>query len=191
MNVDAKAMHIRWRRILFFFHLSMGLVARLFVGSLDKMPPPDIYNGFALWGLFVAGHALLLAVLDGRDRAELPFDWMKSIVQPRERRLMLLVVDAALWMVVTMAIANRVIPEGFIFQNVVMFSLLWLAHTAIGFLHLLLVIYAEVYDRTAEHKEKYKNKFDSELPVRLAVADDGELVDFAQVQSERKRVEDA
>ncbi len=192
MNADARRIHIHWRRMLFLFHLGMGLVARLLVGSLDQMPPPEIYHGFELWGVIVALHALLLAALDGRDGADLPA-WMQRIIQPSERRRSLFAIDLLLWVMFTVAIANRVIPEGFIFQNVVVFSLLWLAHTGIAFGHLLLLVYGEVYDRTAKNKAKRKNTPASELPVRLALAEDGEIVDLAQALTadKRKRGEDA
>lgn len=193
MNAEAKRVAIRWRRMLLGFHLLMALVARLLVGSLDQMPPPEIYNGFAVWGLIFALHALLLAVLDGRDHADPPFNWMESLIHPRERRWSLFAINLLLWVMFTIAIANRVIPEGVIFQNVVALSLAWLAHTAIGFLHILLMIYAELYDRSAQDKGKRKNSEAAELPVRLALADDGELVEYAEQalkQNERKRGED-
>jgi hypothetical protein len=163
----------------------MALVARLLVGSLDQMPPPEIYNGFAVWGLIFALHALLLAVLDGRDRADLPFAWMEHIVHPRERRWSLFAIDVLLWVMFTVAIANRVIPEAVIFSNVVTLSLLWLAHTGVGFLHILLMIYAEIYDRS-QTGSKRKNTAETELPVRLALADDGELTDFTDQPFKRK-----
>ena len=186
MNAEAKQVAIRWRRMLLGFHLLMVLVARLLVGSLDQMPPPDIYNGFAVWGLIVALHALLLAVLDGRDRADLPFGWMEHIVHPRERRWSLFAINGLLWVMFTVAIANRVIPEEVIFRNVATLSLLWLGHTAVGFLHILLVIYAEIYDRSPG-SSKRKNTDETELPVRLALADDGEMVDFAEQALKRKQ----
>lgn len=166
--------------MLFVFHLLLVLLARLAVGSLDQMPPPEIYNGFAVWAFVIAGHALLLAVLDGRDRAEPPFAWMKPIIDPRERRWTLFGMDALAYILFTVAIANRVIPERFIFENVVAFSLLWIAHTAIFFLHILLVIYAEVRDRSGG-KGKRKNDDFSQFPARLVQGDDGELVDWIDV----------
>ena len=193
MNADARRIHIHWRRMLFLFHLGMGLVARLLVGSLDQMPPPEIYHGFELWGVIVALHALLLAALDGRDRAELPFDWMKRIIQPSERRRSLFAIDFLLWLMFTVAIANRVIPEEVIFRNMLVLPLLWLAHTGIAFTHLLLLVYGEVFDRTAKYKEKRKNTLDAELSVRLALAEDGKIVDLAQALTpdKSKRGEDA
>gem|GEM_PF-6329342 len=187
MNPEAKAIAIRWRRILFGFHLLLVLLARLAVGSIDTMPPPEIYNGFALWGFMVVGHALLLAILDGRDHAELPFEWMKWVIDPRERRWSLFVIDALLYVMFTIAIANRVIPEQTIFQYVVPLSLLWLAHTGIGFLHILLVLYAEVRDRT-QGKDKRKNDAETQIPTRLVQGDDGELIDWIDVpEQEIKR----
>src|SRR5215207_10218507 len=110
MSLDAKAVAIRWRRLLFGFHLLMLLIVRLAVGSINEMPPPAIYNGFAVWGFVIFGHALLLAVLDGRDCADLPFDWMKRLIDPRERRWTLFALDVLLYALFTIAIANRVIP---------------------------------------------------------------------------------
>ena len=186
MNNEAKQVQIRWRRILFGFHLLMLLVARLAVGSIGEMPPEAIYRGFELWGMLVAVHSVLLAVLDGRDHADLPFKWMLKLIEPRERRWSLLAIDAALWVMVTVAIANRVIAYDVIARYAIPLALLWLAQTAFGMLHLLLVLYAEVRDRSV--RRKHKNDEKSKLirgygdplgdPL-LQLIDDGELIDFA------------
>lgn len=184
MSLDAKAIAIRWRRMLFIFHLLLVLAARLAVGSLDTMPPAEIYNGFAVWGFVIFGHALLLAVLDGRDRADLPFAWMEQVVNPREQRWTLFAIDIVLYVLFTIAIANRVIPREIIFQYAVPLSLLWLAHTAVGFLHILLVLYAEVRDR-AGGKSKRKNDSLSHTSEQLMLAEDGELMDWDNVPEQK------
>lgn len=192
MNDEATRVAIRWRRILFSFHLLVWLVARLMVGSIDEMPPTIIYHWLSVWGFVVVGHGAVLAWLDGRDHADLPFQWMTALVQPRERRWSLVVIDAALWLLFTILIANRVIPEVTVFRYVVPLSLAWLAHTAFGILHLLLVEYAEVRDRTPKAKLKH-DAFLTDEPrrqeARLLASDDGvadgaadgELIDFNEI----------
>lgn len=182
MSDDSKRVHIHWRRVLFGFHLLMWLVARLAVGSINQMPPEAIYNLLEIWGFLVFGHGLALAVLDARDDAELPFVWMRRLVNPRERRFSLLAIDAAVWVIATMAIASRVIPENVIFQNVVPLSLAWLALTAFAICHVLLVVYAEVRDRWSRKRKNITNVGMTEHLEKLAFADDGELVDFEDAQ---------
>lgn len=184
MNAEAKAVNIRWRRLLLVFHLLLVLLARLAVGSLDQMPPPEIYNGFEIWAFVIVGHALLLALLDGRDRAEPPFAWMKQIIEPRERRWTLFGIDALAYILFTVAIANRVIPESVILANPVTYALLWITHTGIIFLHILLFIYAEVRDRSGG-KSKRKNDDFSQFPARLVQGDDGELVDWIDLTEQK------
>lgn len=181
MSDDAKRVYIHWRRVLFGFHLLIWLAARLAVGSINQMPPADIYNLLTTWGFLVFGHGLALAVLDGRDDAELPFAWMRRLVNPRERRFSLLAIDAAVWVIATMAIASRVIPENVIFQNVVPLALAWLALTAFGICHVLLVVYAEVRDRWSHKRKNITNAGMTEHIEQLALADDGELIDFNEV----------
>jgi hypothetical protein len=147
------------------------------------MPPFAIYDGLSLWGFVVLAHGALLAFLDGRDHADLPFAWMTQLVQPRERRWSLLVIDVVLWILFTVAIASRVIPEATIFRYVAPLSLAWLAHTAFGILHVLLVIYAEVGDHTPD-----KPKRDASLDEpSLLLAEDGELIDFADIAARSRK----
>lgn len=174
MNAEAKRIAIRWRRILFGFHLLVWLIARLAVGSIGEMPPSAIYSGLEVWGLIVFAHGVALAFLDGRDHADLPFERLHALIEPRERRWSLLAVDMLLWIMFTMAVANRVIPEATLFRYVQLLALLWLAHTAFGLFHILLMIYAEVRDFTAG-----KRKNDEKLkPGEMLKFDDGELIDF-------------
>jgi hypothetical protein len=182
MSDEAKRVHIHWRRMLFGFHLLMWLVARLAVGSINQMPPEAIYNLLEIWGFLVFGHGLALAMLDARDDAELPFEWMRRLVNPRERRYSLLALDAAVWVIVTMAIASRVIPEDVIFQNAVPLSLAWLALTAFGICHVLLVVYAEVRERWSHKPKHMPDSGIAEHLEKLAFADDGELIDFEDAQ---------
>lgn len=187
MNDEAKQVQIRWRRILLGFHVLMVLIARLLVGSIDQMPPPEIYQGFEVWGLIVLAHAVALAYLDGRDHADLPFRSMTALVQPRERRWSLFVIDAALWLLFTVAIANRVIPEVTIFRYVIPLALLWLGHTGFGILHILLVIYAEVRARTPGKAKHKRGSFPDETP--LLTTDDGELIDFPDMAARSRKGE--
>lgn len=187
MNDEARAVAIRWRRILFGFHVLMVLIARLLVGSIDQMPPPEIYQGFEVWGLIVLAHAVALAYLDGRDHADLPFGWMTALVQPRERRWSLFALDAALWVLFTIVIANRSIPEATILRYVVPLALLWLAHTGFGIFHTLLVIYAEVRDRMPGKTKLKRGIFPDEMPP--LIADDGELIDFPDIVARSRKGE--
>jgi hypothetical protein len=182
MNHEAKYIQISWRRRLFGFHLLMWLIVRLAVGSLDQMPPAGIYDGLHLWGFIVAAHGLLLAIVDGRDHAELAFRPLNWLIEPRERRWSLLIIDAALWIIFTMAIASRTISLDLLIQYMGLISLVWLALTAVGLAHAMLVIYAEVYERASRKRkrdEKVKPALELEngLPV---LVDDGELADFAE-----------
>ncbi len=177
MNDDAKRVQIRWRRLLFGFHLLVWLIARLAVGSIDVTPPLVIYNLLDDWALLVAAHGILLAVLDGRDHADLPVAWLRALIEPRERRWLLLALDAVLWVLFTMAIASRVIPYDFILRYVNPLMLAWLAHTAFGIFQVLLVIYAEVFDHT-QGRWKVDEKPKRELDSTLLLDDDGELVDY-------------
>jgi hypothetical protein len=179
MSDDAKLTAIRWRRILFGFHLLVWLVARLAVGSIRQMPPAEIYDGLAIWGVLVFVHGLVLAGLDGRDHAELPFRGLRPLLD-RERRIPLLLIDALLWVIFTTAIASRIIPEPIIFRYAAPLSLLWLTHTGYALAHVLLVLYAEINDR-ADTKRKHGEKPKS---VPLMLADDGELVDFDFAQQQ-------
>lgn len=186
MNDEAKAVAIRWRRILFGFHILVLLIARLAVGSIDQMPPPDIYEGFGVWGFIVLAHGVLLAVLDGRDHAHLPA-WMSALIEPRERRWSLFVIDATLWVLFTVAIANRVIPEATIFRYVIPLSLAWLAHTGFGIVHILLMIYAEVRARTPGKAKLKRHTLATESP--LPIADEDKLIDFPDVAARSHRGE--
>jgi hypothetical protein len=168
---------IRERRKLFGFHLLICLIARLSVGSIGQMPPYPIYDWFAIWGIVIFGHSVLLAILDGRDHAELPHPALNRLIEPRERRWSLFIIDAAVWIIFTMAIASRVIPESMILQYVVPLSLLWLAHTAFGLLHVLLLIYAKVRDHTVG---KRKNAPAAKHINPLLTDDDSELIDFPE-----------
>ena len=87
-------LNIRWRRRLFGFHLLMWLAARLAVGSINQTPPAAIYNLLDIWALVVAIHGVLLVIVDGRDRAELPIRQLNRLIEPRERRWSLLAIDA-------------------------------------------------------------------------------------------------
>lgn len=187
MSDEARRVHIHWRRVLFGFHLLMWLVARLAVGSINQTPPAAIYNLLEIWGFLVFGHGLALAVLDGRDDAELPFEWMRRLVATRERRFSLLALDAAVWVIATMAIASRVIPEAVIFQNAAPLSLAWLALTAFGICHILLVIYAEVRERTTHKRKNVTDAGIAEHLGQLAFADDGELIDFDEARRRSER----
>lgn len=173
MSDDAKVTAIRWRRILFGFHLMVWLIVRLVVGSLPELPPAGIYDGLHGWALLVMAHGLVLAVLDGRDHAPLPFG-LNRLIQPRERRWSLLAIDAALWIILTMAIATRTISMPLIIQFLVPLMLAYLGLTAFGIAHVGLVLYAEIHDR-AYRKRKNDQKPKS---VPLMLTDDGELVDF-------------
>jgi hypothetical protein len=154
MSDEAKRLNIRWRRIFFGFHLLLWLMARLAVGSIQQMPPEAIYTLLEVWALGVALHAVLLAIAEGRDRADLPITALHRLIDPRERRWTLLAIDALVWVLFTMMIASRVIPEGVIFQYVAPLSLAWLALTGMGMAHLLLVLYAEIRDRVPMSKRK-------------------------------------
>ncbi len=174
MDAEAKRRVIRWRRILFAFHLLLWLTARLVVGSLPSIPPAGVYDNIHWWGILVFGHWLLLAVLDGRDGVELPLG-LSRFVEPRERRWSLLTIDAAVWIIFTMAIASRTISLPLIMQFVVPISLAWLGLTAVGIAHVGLVVYAIIHDRMLR---KRKNKDMVWTADRLALANDGELIDF-------------
>jgi hypothetical protein len=173
MDAEARRVAIRWRRVLFAFHLFMLLIVRLAVGSISEMPPREIYEGFGLWGIVIAAHGLLLAILDGRDRAELPFPPLQAVIEPRERRWLLFFLDAALWVVFTMAIASRTIPNATIERFVLPLALLWLAHTGIGLAHIWLMVFAEVRDRAVRRKRKNDEKAKSAL---LSNEADGENI---------------
>ena len=155
MSDEAKRLNIRWRRILFGFHLLIWLAARLAVGSINQMPPEAIYHLLEVWALIVAIHAVALVVLDGLDRAEPPLQQINRLIEPRERRWSLLAIDALAWIMLTVAIANRVIPEKVIFQFAAPLSLVWLALTALGMAHVLLVLYAEIRDHAPLRKRKH------------------------------------
>ncbi len=176
MNDQAKHIQISWRRRLFGFHLLVWLIVRLAIGSIGVMPPEIIYSLLNDWALLVLGHGLLLAILDGRDQADPPLG-LSRLIDPRERRWSLLAIIALLWVLFTMMIASRVIPEALIFQYAAPISLAWLALTAVGLAHLLLIVYAEVRDRSG------KRKRDAQARLSLddaPLADDGELPDFAE-----------
>lgn len=175
MNDEAKQMQIRWRRRLFGFHLLVWLSARLAIGSIGVMPPEIIYHLLDYWALLVAGHAFLLAIFDGRDQADPPLRRLNRLIEPRERRWSLLALDALLWIMFTMMIASRVIPEAIIFQYAAPISLAWLALTAVGLGHLWLILFAEVRDRSDKPKRAAKSRLDD-----APLADDGELPDFAE-----------
>jgi hypothetical protein len=150
------------------------------------MPPTIPYQGLELWGLVVTAHGVLLAILDGRDHVELPNSVLNRLIEPRERRWSLFIIDAAVWIIFTMAIASRVIPETVIFQYVVPLSLLWLAHTTFGVFHVLLMIYAEVRDHT-RGKRKNNPIFKGLLTEPSGFTGDGELIDFPEQTSEVRR----
>ncbi len=180
MEAEAKQVQIRWRRILFGFHVLIWLIARLVVGSLSVMPPLALYQDFESWGALVALHGLVLAILDGRDQARVP-SWVNHLIETRERRWSLLAIDMALVISLTIAMANRIIPYEIIERYAVPLSLLWLVLVGFGYTQILLTIYAEVRDRTA-HKRKYVEKRKPELAfdALAASADDGELIDFPE-----------
>ncbi len=187
MSADAKQTAIHWRRILFVFHLLVWLIARLAVGSIREMPPTVIYDWLSAWGFVVFGHGLVLAILDGRDQAEPPFRWLTGLIEPRERRWSLLAVNGMLWIISTMAIASRTIPEAVIFQYSTPLALLWLALTGFGLAHVLLALYAELYDRAAV-KHKREEKATPVAP--LLLSDDGELIDSLDYESADKKRSD-
>jgi hypothetical protein len=183
MNDEAKHIQISWRRRLFGFHLLIWLVVRLAIGSIGVMPPEIIYRLLDYWALLVAGHAGLLAFLDGRDQADPPLRSLNRLVEPRERRWLLLAIDGLLWIMVTMMIASRVIPEAVIYQSAALIALAWLALTAVGIGHLWLVLFAEIrdYSRTRSGKRKRDEQAGPHLDADAApLADDGELTDFAE-----------
>jgi hypothetical protein len=182
MSDEAKHLNIRWRRIYFGSHLFLIVLVRLLIGSLHQMPPPEIYNMFEAWGAIIMLHAVLLAIAEGRDRAEPPLKQINRLIVPRERRWSLLAIDAMVWIILTVAIANRVIPERVIFQYVVPLSLLWLALTAGGLAHILLVLYAEVRDRAPSRKRKVNAQFrHGETPL---LTSDGELLETIEESSD-------
>ena len=174
-------LQIRWRRILFGFHLLVWLIVRLAVGSINEMPPARDLTMAGAWALIVLAHGVLLAILDGRDHAEPPFAWMNRCRSAARAPLVAAASSTRCCGCCSpMAIADRIIPEDTIFRYVVPLSLAWLAHTAFGILHVLLVIYAEVRAcaTPAEMAEKPKRDlFADETP--LLVTDDGELVDLS------------
>ncbi|MEO8396212.1 MAG: hypothetical protein ABI700_24675 [Chloroflexota bacterium] len=184
MSDDAKRLNIRWRRILFSFHLLLMLGARLAVGSIHEMPPPEIYHMFEVWGFIILIHAVVQAVLDGRDRADLPIRWLNRVIEPRERRYTLLTIDALVWVMMTVALANRVIPEQTIVQYAVPLALLWLALTGIGLAHLLLLVYAEIRDRAPIRKRK--NNAMLQGGETLTMTSDGELLET--IDEARQRI---
>lgn len=178
MDNEARRVAIRWRRVLFGFHLLVLLVVRLAVGSIGEMPPREIYQGFELWGFIIAAHGLLLAILDGRDRADLPLRQLNRLIEPRERRWLLFVVDAALWIIFTMAIASRTIPETTIEAFILPLAIAWLLHTGVGLAHIWLMVFAEVRDRAAASKRKNDEKAKTALLAEEADSDGDVLVDF-------------
>ena len=178
MNDDAKRLNIRWRRIFFGAHLLIWLIARLAVGSIQQTPPEAIYDLLQTWGFFVAFHALLLVILDGRDRADLPIQRLHKLIEPRERRWSLLAIDAMLWIMLTVAIANRLIPYNTIVEYAAPISLTWLALTAVGMTHSGLVLYAEIRDRAPMGKRKNQS-VETALLTR-----DGELLETIEESSE-------
>ena len=177
MSDEARRLNIRWRRRLFGFHLLMWLMARLAVGSINQMPPEAIYNLLDVWALVLALHAIALVVLDGRDRAEPPLKQINRLIEPRERRWTLMAIDALVWIILTMMIANRVIPEYLIFRYVVPLSLAWLALTGVGLAHVLLVVYAEIRDRAPMRKRKNRTGVGAEGSERSLLTSDGELLE--------------
>ncbi|MBI1256327.1 MAG: hypothetical protein GC204_02545 [Chloroflexi bacterium] len=178
MNDEARRLNIRWRRNLFGFHLLIWLVARLAVGSINQMPPEAIYNLLEVWALVVAIHAVGLVVLDGRDRADLPIKALHRLIEPRERRWTLIAIDALVWILLTMMIASRVIPESTIIEYAAPLSLLWLALTAVGLAHVLLVLYAEIRDHAPMRKRKNSARVQDEKPRLLTMTRDGEVLEL-------------
>lgn len=176
MSDEARALNIRWRRIYFGSHLFLIVLVRLLIGSLHQMPPPEIYNMFEAWAAVITLHAVLLAIAEGRDRAELPFKQLNWLIDPRERRWSLLAIDAMVWTGLTVAMANRIIPERTIIEYAVPLALLWLTLTAVGLEHLLLVLYAEVRDRAPIRKRKNGNLQTNQTTALLT--SDGELLEM-------------
>ena len=176
MDDEVKRLNIRWRRILFGAHLLIWLIARLAVGSIQQTPPEAIYDLLQTWGFVVAFHAVVLMILDGRDRAELPIKRLNRLIDPRERRWTLLSIDALVWILFTMMIASRVIPEAVIFEYATPISLVWLALTAVGLAHVLLVLYAEVRDRAPIRKRK--NDVLAQRGETALLTSDGELLEM-------------
>ncbi|HVU09671.1 MAG TPA: hypothetical protein VHD90_00280 [Phototrophicaceae bacterium] len=185
---DAKQVHIQWRRRLFGFHALIWLIARLAVGSLRVTPPLAIYQGFETWGVLVVLHGILLAILDGRDQARLPFAWLRHLIEPRERRWSLLTIDAALVFSLTIAILTRIIPFETLERFAAPISLLWLALVGFGYAQILLMIYAEVRDRSVRKRKRgEKRKPEGAFSDLVTPADDGELLDFPQPKPKIQR----
>jgi hypothetical protein len=178
MDDEARRVAIRWRRVLFGFHLLVLLIVRLAVGSIGEMPPRQIYQGFELWGFVIAAHGLLLAILDGRDRADLPLRQLNRLIEPRERRWLLLITDVTLWVVFTIAIATRTIPEATIEAFILPLGIAWLLHTGVGLAHIWLMVFAEVHDRATATKRKNDDKAKTALLADETDGDGDVLVDF-------------
>ena len=178
MSDEARLLNIRWRRIYFGSHLFLIVLVRLLIGSLHQMPPPEIYNMFEVWAGVIGLHAVLLAIVEGRDRAELPIKALERLIESRERRWSLLAIDAMVWIIVTVAIANRVIPESTIIEYAIPLALLWLALTGVGLEHILLVLYAEIRDRAPQRKRKNNARVQDEKTPLLTMTSDGEVLEM-------------
>jgi hypothetical protein len=190
MNDDAKPTAGRWRRALFGLHLFVWMIVRLMVGSLPEMPPAGTYEALFAWGLLVFGHWLLLSLQEGRDRVELPFHFLNRLIVPRERRWLLLVIDAMLWFMSEAGAAGLLFSSYYgylVMRYETAFSLLWLAQTVVVVAHLGLAAYAEIHDRSAT---KRKNDDNIKAIPALRLGDDGELsienLDYDSADKEMK-----
>lgn len=176
MDADKRAA-IRRRRIVFAAHGVLFVLVRMVVGSLPQMPPSGTYEAIFVWGVFLFAHWLALAYREARDGVALPFHWLNRLVVPRERRWLLLVIDAMLWFIAQAGVTGLIIPHYYYARYENLVWAVWSVQTLVLLAHLGLAAYAEMDDRIALRKRKNDDKAQAALP-----ADDGELIDFPAVE---------
>ncbi len=130
------------------------------------------------YGLLIGAHWLVLAVRDARDGVELPFRWLNWLVVTRERRWLLLIIDAMLWFIFQAGAAGVVIPFYYFARYNSLVEIVRTVFMLIVLAHLGLAAYAEIHDRTGVRKRK--NDEAAQMPSLLP--DDGELVDFPSIE---------
>jgi hypothetical protein len=177
MDTDKRAT-VRRRHILFSAHLLLWLIARLGVAAMTTLTEPQTaaYAVLLVWAGLLVGHWLALSVHDARDRIALPFRWLNRLLVPRERRWLLLIIDAMLWFISEAGAAGVIIPHYYFARYESLIGIIWTLQTAVLLAHLGLATYAEIHERAAGRKRKNDDVATSVL------SDDGELIDFPGVE---------
>lgn len=172
--MDTDRATVRRRHILFSAHLLLWLLARLGVAVMITPTEPQTaaYVVLLVWAGLLVGHWLALAVHDARDRLALPFRWLNRLLVPRERRWMLLIIDAMLWFISEAGAAGVIIPHYYFARYENLVAIIWTGQTAVLLAHLGLAAYAEIHDRVTPGKRKNDDLAQATQPM------DGELVDF-------------